>query len=130
MEAHDKYSDAHENYSNEGTGEGTPGSIDPNDITRSSPSKSISEVEKLERNESALGINQSLKASAENLDQQVSQIDEGTRQMQRDKLEGKSMEETVEKQFDTDDSNRIDDRDQNDSTEDWNADQSRTGRQK
>jgi hypothetical protein len=73
--------DKHEDYKRQGMSEGHPGNINPDDINRSQPAKAISETEKLERNESALGINQSLKASSEYLDQEVSQIDEETKKM-------------------------------------------------
>ena len=130
MDIQDKYSQGHENYRNHGMKEGNPGNIDPEEIDNVAPSKIISETETLQRNESALGINQSLKASAENLDLETSQIDDETRQMQADKNQSQSMEQTMRKEFDTSDFNRVDERDQHDSSEDWDAEQNRTGRHK
>ena len=118
----------HENYSRRGMKEGDPGNINPNEVNKSTPGKAISETERLQRKESAIGINQSLKAPAEDLDFQGSQIDEGTKAIQDENHD--SMRQTVAKQFDTDDFNRVDERDQNDSTQDWDAEKSRTGREK
>ncbi len=122
--------DTHENYRQRGMGEGNPGNINPNEINANTPDKAISETEKLERRESALGINQSKRASAENLDQQLSQIDEGTKEMKQENKAQQREDSTNEKQFDTDDFKRVDERDTNDSSEDWDAEKNRTGRQK
>ena len=130
MDTQDKYSDEHKNYSKQGTGEGDPGNIDPDEIDRVSPSKSISESETLERNESGFGIKQSLKVSTENLDLGITQIDDETKEMQQQNKQSESMDETMRKEFDTDDFNRVDERDREDSTKDWDAEQSRTGRNK
>ncbi|RZJ34978.1 MAG: hypothetical protein EOO51_07565 [Flavobacterium sp.] len=121
MDTQNKYSDPHERYHKDGTGEGNPGSIDPNEIDRDPPAKAIREQEILQRNESAFGINWSLKASQEHIDDGITQIDEETRQM----LSAKS-----DKENDTDDQNRIDERDPDASSEDWDAEKNRSGRNK
>ncbi len=69
------------NYSRHGMGEGDPGSVNPNEINRTPPDKNISETEKLRAEESDEGRYVSQKPDTENLDQHISQIDEGTKKM-------------------------------------------------
>lgn len=118
MDTQNQYSDPHERYHKEGTGEGDPGNIDPREVDRDPPAKAISSEETLQRNESAFGINWSLKASQEHIDDGITQIDDATKQM------------LTEKENDTDDQNRLDARDREDSSEDWDAEKNRSGRNK
>lgn len=116
-------------YSNDGMREGDPGNINPNEVNRGNPAKDIRAKEKLDINESELGRDQSYKAAEEHIDDGITQIDEETKTM-RDEEVSDSMKETMRKEFDTDDFRRVDERDNNDSSEDWDAERSRTGRQK
>jgi hypothetical protein len=119
METNERY------YSQHGMGEGNPGNIDPDEIGRPTPSKAISEIEKLKIEQSEFGRDQGQKPADEHIDHSFSQIDDDTRQIHSD-----SMERTLAKEFDTDDYNRVDERDNLDSTEEWDAEKSRTGRHK
>ncbi len=119
--------DTAEEYSKKGPGEGDPGSINPNEIGRKSPAKSIPGQEKLDINESESGRNQAHRPAEEKVDENYTQIDEGTIKLQEEK---KSLLQAKEKQFDATDENRIDQRDSKDSTTDWNAEKSRTSHNK
>ena len=116
-------------YSKDGMQEGDPGNINPNEIGRNNPAKNISATEKLDINESELGRDQSHRAAEEIIDDNISQIDEGTKNMREEEI-SESMKETMRKEFDTEDFKRVDERDNGDSTKDWDAERSRTGRQK
>ena len=103
-----------------------PGNINPEETGFVEPSKRISEIEKLDIKESEHGRDVSQNPADEPIGDSFSQIDEETREIQTKK----SMEQTMKKEFDTDDFNRVDERDVNDSTTDWDAEKSRTGRHK
>lgn len=119
--------DRAEEYSRNGPREGHPGSINPDEVGRKTPAKSISGQEKLHINESESGRNQAHRPAEEKIDENYTQIDEGTIKLQEDK---KSMLQAEKKQFDATDENRIDERDTKDSTTDWNAEKSRTSHNK
>ena len=68
--------------------EDIPGNNNPQDNDWTSPAKRISEIEKLEIKESGSGRDRSQTPDTENLDQQISQIDEGTKQLQGVATEG------------------------------------------
>jgi hypothetical protein len=114
------------NYKHHGMGEGHPGDIDPDETGRTDPSKYISETEKLRINQSGLGRDQGQTPADEHIES-FSQVDDDTRQM-RDEEHEASMKRTMEKEFDTSDFNRVDERDNADSSADWDAERSRTGR--
>ncbi len=69
------------NYSRDGMREGDPGSINSNDFNRKTPDKNVSETDPLRAEESDHGRYVSQKPDTENLDQHISQIDEGTKKM-------------------------------------------------
>ncbi len=118
--------DTAEEYSKYGPREGHPGSINPEEIGRKSPAKAIPGQEKLHINESGSGRNQAHRPAEEKVDENYTQIDQGTIELQQEK----SLEQAKKKQFDETDENRIDQRDNNDSTSDWNAEKSRTSHNK
>ena len=120
-----------EKYSEDGMSEGNPGNIDPNELDRKHPAKDIPQQEKLDINQSESGRNQGHRQSEEIIDDNISQIDSETKQLHEEKNEhDETMAQTLKKEFDTDDFNRVDERDNEDSSEDWDAEKSRTGRQK
>ena len=120
-----------EKYSKDGMREGNPGSINPNDLDQKHPAKHILQQEKLDINQSESGRNQGHRQSEEIIDDNISQIDPETKQLQDEKNEHEETRaHTLKKEFDTDDFNRVDERDNEDSSEDWDAEKSRTGRQK
>lgn len=121
--------DNQDKYRKDGMREGDPGNIDPNEIGRSNPAKDIRAVDKLDINESGFGRDQSYKAAEEHIDDGISQIDDETRNMRHEEV-SESMKQTMRKEFDTEDFDRVDERDLGDSSEDWDAERSRTGRQK
>lgn len=125
-----KHMSTSEKYSKDGMGEGHPGHINPNEIGKSHPSKDIPEREKIDINESQLGREQGQTPADEHIDDSFSQIDNDTKEIRMNQSKNDSMEQTVKKEFDTDDFRRVDERDHEDSTEDWDAEKSRTGRQK
>ena len=112
MENNEKY------YTRHGMGEGRAGDINPEEIGRSEPGKRISAIEKLRIDQSELGRDQGQTPADEHIDN-FSQIEHDD-----------SMAQTLAKEFDTDDFRRVDERDNHDSTEEWDAEKSRTGRQK
>lgn len=116
-------------YRHDGFSEGDPGNIDPNEINRKEPSKSISEIEALKINQSQLGRDQGQTPADEHIEY-FDQIDSETRSARSASEHEQTMEQTLRKEFDTEDFRRVDERDNNDSTEDWDAERSRTGRQK
>jgi len=118
------------NYRHEGMSEGDPGSIDSRESGRIAPDKNVSEIEKLDIKESGLGREQGQTPADEHIDS-FWQIDGETREMNHLKAEDdESMKQALDKEFDTSDFNRVDERDQSDSSADWDAEKSRTGRQK
>jgi len=118
--------DTAEEYSKKGMQGGNPGSINPDEVGRKTPAKSIPGQEKLHINESESGRNQAHRPAEEKVDENYTQIDEGTIRLQ----EEKSMLDAERKQFDETDENRVDERDTNDSTTNWNAEKSRTSHNK
>jgi hypothetical protein len=101
--------DTPEKYSKNGMGEGNPGHIDPNEINRKDIAKNLTTHQKPDIKESGFGREQG--------------------QMPTDEHLG-SMEQTLKKEFDTDDFRRVDERDNGDSAEEWNAEKSRTSHNK
>lgn len=118
MERNDK------NYAQRGMHEGRPGNIDPDDNSYVDPAKAIKAVEKLDINQSGFGRDQGQTPADEHIED-FSQIEDIVVNFQSD-----SMEQTLAKEFDTEDFRRTDERDNGDSTENWDAEKSRTGRNK
>jgi len=98
-----------EQYSRNGMGEGNPGNIDPNKFEHKDIAKNLTTHHKPEIKESGFGREQGQTPADEHIE---------------------SMEQTLKKEFDTDDFNRVDERDNGDSTEEWNAEKSRTSHNK
>jgi len=97
--------------------EDQPRDINPNEIGKSEPSKEIKAQEKIDIKESELGREQGQTPADEHIESQLSQIDSETVKLR-------------ENSDSSDEINDTDDRDLNDSTTDWDAENSRTGRQK
>jgi len=112
------------NYTHDGMHEGHPGNIDPDDHSHKEPAKTIHQREHLDIKESGFGRDQSQTPADEHIER-FSQIEGHGTQFDAD-----DMEETFAKEFDTDDFNRVDERDNGNSSEDWDAERSRTGRHK
>lgn len=111
-------------YSREGMREGDPGNIDPDDRSWTEPAKAIHQKDRLDIKESGYGRDVSQTPADEHIES-FSQIEgHGT------DFDSDDMEQTMAKEFDTDDFRRVDERDNNDSSEDWDAEKSRTGRHK
>jgi hypothetical protein len=112
------------NYMREGMHEGHPGNINPEDRSQKEPAKAIHQKENLEIKESGFGRDQGQTPADEHIEI-FGQIEgHGTN------FDSDDMEQTMAKEFDTDDFRRVDERDNGDSSQDWDAEKSRTGRQK
>ncbi len=118
--------DTAEEYSKKGMQGEKPGSINPNEVGRKTPDKNIPAQEKLDIDESESGRNQGHRPAEEKIDENYTQIDDETIKLQEDQ----SRQEAESKQFDETDDQRIDERDNDDSTTDWNAEKSRTSHNK
>jgi hypothetical protein len=113
-----------DNYSREGMHEGNPGNINPDDRSYREPAKTIRQKIGLEIKESGFGRDQGQTPADEHIET-FGQIEgHGTN------FDSDDMEQTMVKEFDTDDFRRVDERDNGDSSEDWDAEKSRTGRHK
>ena len=97
--------------------EDQPRQINPNEIGKSEPAKKIKAQEKIDIKESELGREQGQTPADEHIESQLPQID----------AETVKLRESPES---SDEINDTDDRDLNDSTTDWDAENSRTGRHK
>jgi len=111
---------ANEKYRKEGMQADGPGDVHPKDIANPNPSMANIESQRPEIKESGLGREASQKPAVEH-HSDFSQIDP-------ESAHTASMDETRAKEFDTDDFKRVDERDNHDSTRDWDAEKSRTGR--
>ncbi len=112
------------NYSREGMHEGNPGNIDPDDRSYREPAKTIHQRERLEIKESGFGRDQGQIPADEHIERFTQIKGHGTQ------FGSDDMEQTFAKEFDTDDFKRVDERDNGDSSDDWDAERSRTGRHK
>ena len=65
--------------------EDQPGNNNPRDIDWKHPAKRISETEKIDIMESGSGLDRSQTPDSENADHEITQIDEGTKQIQQEK---------------------------------------------
>ena len=107
------------NYSEEGMREGHPGTINPNEVNVTPPSKNIKQLDKEDIEESGLGRDTSYKQAEEFIADPVSQT-----------TENPTYNQAQEKLTDTEDEMRLDHRDPSNSIEDWDAEKNRTGRHK
>jgi|SRR6218665_364222 len=102
--------------------EDKPENINPDEVGKNHPSKTIKAQEKIDIKESELGREQGQTPADEHIESNLSQIDNGTIELQK---------QSVQKTEDyADEINDTDVRDQNDSTTDWDAENSKTGRHK
>lgn len=97
--------------------EDQPREINPIEIGKSEPAKEIKAREKIAIKESELGREQGQTPADEHIENRLSQIDAETVKLR-------------ESSESADEINDTDDRDQNDSTTDWDAENSQTGRHK
>lgn len=102
--------------------EDVPRDINAEEIGYEHPAKKIKAQEKIDIRESGLGRAFSNFQQDEHIEDSLSQVDEGTIKLQEEKKEHPDS--------DFKDINEDDNRDHNDSTEDWEAENSRTGRHK
>lgn len=100
-----------------------PRDINPDETGFVHPAKKIKSQEKIDIKESEFGREYSNFQQDEHIEDAITQIDKGTIKLQEEKKENP---DGVLK----DEINEDDNRDHNDSTEDWDAENSRTGRHK
>ena len=115
--------------------EDQPTSINPAESGKEHPAKNLKSQEKIDIKESELGREQGQTPADEHIENRISQIDGGTVKMQENlsKESGDDKKQNENSEEDSGFANEINDtdvRDQNDSTTDWDAENSRTGRQK
>lgn len=103
--------------------EDAPRDINAEEIGYEHPAKKIKAQEKIAIKESGLGRDFSNFPQDEHIEDNLSQVDKGTIKLHEEKKENPDSELK-------DDINEDDNRDHNDSTKDWNAENSRTGRHK
>lgn len=114
----------HKHYHKTGMREGDPGQVNPENTSQTHPAKTDSSEAKLKIKESGHGREVSQMPADEHIES-FSQINGPGTGFNEDPTA-----QATRKEFDTTDANRIDTRDPEDSTEDWDAEKSRTGRQK
>lgn len=104
--------------------EDTPRDINPKEVNRKDTAKDIESKEKIEIKESGLGRETSQQPADEHVEG-ISQIDKGTKKMREEKR-------ADEEQFDLNSKGipEEDNRDKGDSTDDWSAQNNRSGRHK
>ena len=104
--------------------EDKPRDINPKEVIKSNPAKDILAQKKIDIKESELGRDQSQTPADEHIEG-VSQIDKATKKMQQ-----KAQSEEEEYDLNSKELNEEDNRDKNDSTDDWDAEHNRSGRHK
>lgn len=104
--------------------EDKPRDINPKEVIKSNPAKDIQSQSKIKINESGLGREQGQTPADEHVEG-VSQIDKATKKMQQ-----KSNAEEEKYDLNSKELNEEDNRDKSDSTEDWDAENNRSGRHK
>lgn len=116
---------------NHNTREDRPRDINPDETGKEHPSKIVKSQEKIDINESGLGREQGQVPADENMDLSLSQIDKGTIEMHDERSkESDIKKDNTHNQSSANEINDTDLRDQNDSTTDWDAENSKTGRHK
>ena len=100
-----------------------PRDINPEETGYVHPAKKLKSQEKIDIKESEFGREYSNFQQDEHIEDTITQIDKGTIKLQEEKKENPDGDLK-------DEINEDDNRDRNDSTEDWDAENSRTGRHK
>lgn len=103
--------------------EDIPRDINFDELGFQHPAKKLKSEEKIKIKESGMGRDLSQTPYEEHLETNFSQLDKETIQLQEEKRE--NPQDDFKKEI-----NENDNRDQNDSTKDWDAENSRTGRHK
>ena len=123
--------------SNHSGREDQPRDINPDETDTKHPAKTYTAKDKVPIKESELGRDQGQTPADEHIEGTISQIDQGTVELQRQNQqqnEQKHMGEDYEAEKNSDGTykeiNDNDVRDQHDSSKDWDAENSRTGRNK
>lgn len=109
---------------NHNNSEDQPRDINPKEVNRKHDAKDIKSQDKIDIKESELGRNQGQTPADEHVEG-ISQIDKGTKKLHD---ENHSNEEKYD--FNSKEIPEEDNRDKGDSTEDWNAQNNRSGRHK
>ena len=103
--------------------EDRPRAIHPDEVNSEHPARKLKSQEKIDIKESELGRDSTQDPQDEKIEDNLSQVDEGTIKLQEEKKERAELDL---KQGINEDDNR----DHNDSTKDWEAEHNRTGRHK
>lgn len=113
--------------------EDQPRNINPRETDSKHPAKTYTTKDKVPLKESGFGRDQGQTPADEHIENNISQIDKETISLQKE-IRQKHMGEDYEAGKNSDGTykeiNEIDIRDQHDSTKDWDAENSRTGRNK
>lgn len=104
--------------------EDSPRDINPKEVNRKDTAKDIQSKEKIDIKESGLGRESSQQPADEHVEG-ISQIDKGTKKMHEEKRKSEETYDLNSKEIPEEDN-----RDKGDSTEDWNAQNNRSGRHK
>lgn len=111
--------------------EDQPRGINPDETGKTHPSKILKSQKKIDINESGLGREQGQFPADENIDRSLSQIDKDTIKVHDDRsTEIDIKKDNPHNQSHASEINDTDLRDQRDSTTDWDAESSKTGRHK
>jgi len=103
--------------------EDVPRDINADELGFKHPAKKIKAQEKIDIRESGFGRDFSNFQQDEHIEDSITQVDKGTIKLQEEKKENHA--DDLKNEINDDD-----DRDHNDSTQDWDAENSRTGRHK
>lgn len=104
--------------------EDKPRDINPKEVNRKDEAKDIKAQEKIDIKESGLGRDQGQTPADEHVEG-ISQIDKGTKKMHKENQIAEEKYDLNSKEIQEEDN-----RDKGDSTEDWNAQNNRSGRHK
>ena len=104
--------------------EDQPRDINPQEVNRKDDAKEIKSQEKIDIKESGLGRDQGQTPADEHVEG-ISQIDKGTKKLNDEKRASEEKYDLNSKEIPEEDN-----RDKGDSTEDWNAQNNRSGRHK
>ena len=104
--------------------EDQPRDINPKEVNRKDDAKDIKSQEKIDIKESGLGRDQGQTPADEHVEG-ISQIDKGTKNLHDEKRASEEKYDLNSKEIPEEDN-----RDKGDSTEDWNAQNNRSGRHK
>lgn len=110
--------------------EDQPRNINPEETDTKHPAKTYTAKDKVPLKESGLGRDQGQTPADEHIEERISQIDKDTVQLQKQKHMGEDYEAEKNEDGTYKEINDNDIRDQHDSSSDWDAENSRTGRHK